>query len=404
MIRSINRTLSFFSTWLAEVVRQPWLMLSLVVGPFLILLAFGQGVKLGVPEPRTLLVVPKRQADQSRIQPLPEELNRRLDVRGQTSDLDEARRRLRDGEVDLVAVLPPRPLDAIREGRRAPVQIITNEIDPVLKGYSRTYLQDQIGTLNRETVRKAIADAQAPLIDVQAVIAEARRSLQVMRSAPGDQPIWRQASRDLSTAIARLPGIAGRVSTVVAGAAFVVPGLTPESESARQFGASVENLRRSVSALDSRLTSTAGAGGQPAPSSDELSQIESELARLETATNQLKSIPPDVLSAPFELQLEDIAPFAPNYVGFYAPAVLVLLMQHLAVTLGALSMARIRLLGLMELLQTSPVRAREVVTGNYLSYGLLCAIAGGILLALLVFALGVPVFGDVRLVIGTLAL
>ncbi|MBI2760026.1 MAG: ABC transporter permease, partial [Chloroflexi bacterium] len=47
---------------------------------------------------------------------------------------------------------------------------------------------------------------------------------------------------------------------------------------------------------------------------------------------------------------------------------------------------------------------REVVTGNYLSYGLLCAIAGGILLALLVFALGVPVFGDVRLVIGTLAL
>jgi ABC-2 type transport system permease protein len=236
------------------------------------------------------------------------------------------------------------------------------------------------------------------------VIIEARRSVEVMRSASRDPAASRQASHDLNAAIARLPAIAGRVSTVVAGAAFVIPGLNPQSESARQLSESVENLRRSVSALDSRLTATAGSGSQQTPSPDELSQIEAELARLETATTLLKSIPPEVLSAPFELQLENIAPVVTNYISFYAPAVLVLLMQHLAVTLGALSMARIRLLGLMELLQTSPVRAREVVTGNYLSYGLLCAIAGGILLALLVFALDVPVFGDIWLVIGTLGL
>ena len=40
MMRAITRTLSFFSTWMAEVVRQPALMLSLVVGPFLLLLLF----------------------------------------------------------------------------------------------------------------------------------------------------------------------------------------------------------------------------------------------------------------------------------------------------------------------------------------------------------------------------
>jgi ABC-2 type transport system permease protein len=102
--------------------------------------------------------------------------------------------------------------------------------------------------------------------------------------------------------------------------------------------------------------------------------------------------------------VDNIAPFVPSYIGFYAPAVLVLLLQHLAVTLGALSMTRIRLLGLMELLQTSPVRPSEVVTGNYLSYGLLCAIAGGMLLALLVLALGVPMYGPLLYVAATLTL
>src|SRR5215207_2505670 len=41
LMGSITRTLSFFSKWLAEVFRQPSLMLTLVVGPFLLLLAFG---------------------------------------------------------------------------------------------------------------------------------------------------------------------------------------------------------------------------------------------------------------------------------------------------------------------------------------------------------------------------
>src|SRR5262249_20173897 len=64
----------------------------------------------------------------------------------------------------------------------------------------------------------------------------------------------------------------------------------------------------------------------------------------------------------------------------------------------------IRLLGLMELLQTSPVRPREVVTGNYLSYGTLCAIAAAGLLALLTLGLGVPVFGSWLAVGATLGL
>jgi ABC-2 type transport system permease protein len=102
--------------------------------------------------------------------------------------------------------------------------------------------------------------------------------------------------------------------------------------------------------------------------------------------------------------LKNVAPFVPTAIGFYAPAVLALLLQHLAVTLGALSMTRVRLLGLMELFQTSPVKPSEVAIGNYLSYGVLCAVAGVLLVALLTLVLGVPIFGSLTIFFGMLAL
>ena len=84
-MRAITRTLSFFSTWMAEVVRQPALMLSLVVGPFLLLLLFGEGVKLGAPMPRTILVMPEDGQDE-RIDPVLDDLSRYLDIVDETHD------------------------------------------------------------------------------------------------------------------------------------------------------------------------------------------------------------------------------------------------------------------------------------------------------------------------------
>src|SRR6185312_15038642 len=86
-------------------------------------------------------------------------------------------------------------------------------------------------------------------------------------------------------------------------------------------------------------------------------------------------------------------PWKPTGTGFYAPAVLALIVQHLGVTLGALSMSRVRLLGLMELFQTWPVKPTEVAVGNFLSYGTLTLLAGGALVGLIIGVLGVPVFG-----------
>jgi ABC-2 type transport system permease protein len=187
------------------------------------------------------------------------------------------------------------------------------------------------------------------------------------------------------------------------GAALVLPGLAPTPTAGRATPSAnpVEDLRARVARLDSQGSSSTTLSGY---SDADLERIDTQLAELDRRAAEAKSIPAWVLSAPFELQTENVARFVPNYTNFYAPAVLALLLQHLAITLAALSMARIRLLGLMELLRTSPVRPTEVVVGNYLSYGTLCAIAGAMLVGLLVFAVGVPMFGSWPVFVGVLSL
>ena len=60
---------------------------------------------------------------------------------------------------------------------------------------------------------------------------------------------------------------------------------------------------------------------------------------------------------------------------FFGPAVLALILQHMAVTLIALSLVRERTSGVIELFRVSPVRRRRSLAGKVLAFGLL---GGGI--------------------------
>ena len=51
-------------------------------------------------------------------------------------------------------------------------------------------------------------------------------------------------------------------------------------------------------------------------------------------------IPPDVVAAPTEAVLDNVAPSQPTVVQYFGPAVLALILQHLAITLIALSVVR----------------------------------------------------------------
>ena len=91
-------------------------------------------------------------------------------------------------------------------------------------------------------------------------------------------------------------------------------------------------------------------------------------------------------------------------VGFFGPAVLALILQHMAVTLIALSVVRDRTSGAIEMFRVSPVSAWEVVAGKILGFGVLCAAIAIVSLVLLVGVLGVPMLGSVPLLASIVAL
>jgi ABC-2 type transport system permease protein len=84
--------------------------------------------------------------------------------------------------------------------------------------------------------------------------------------------------------------------------------------------------------------------------------------------------------------------------------VLVLVLQHMAVSLTAISLVRDRVSGAIDLFRVAPIHPVEVLVGKYAAYCLLSAVVAVILLALTVFGLNVPMLGDRVTLAGALGL
>jgi ABC-2 type transport system permease protein len=109
---------------------------------------------------------------------------------------------------------------------------------------------------------------------------------------------------------------------------------------------------------------------------------------------------PSVIVEPFrhETQTMDLGNLQPAH--FYVPAVLALLVQHIAVSLAGLSLIRERLAGSTELMRAAPLRPVEALIGKYLSFLVMLGLVAAVLTALVVFILKVPLSGS----LGTFAL
>jgi ABC-2 type transport system permease protein len=106
------------------------------------------------------------------------------------------------------------------------------------------------------------------------------------------------------------------------------------------------------------------------------------------------NIPPEVIAAPTRANVINIAPGVPSVINFFAPAVLALVLQHMAVTLTALSFVRERLSGTMEVFRVSPVGSLELVLGKYIGLGLVSALIATVTSLALVYVLNVPMLGS----------
>lgn len=145
-----------------------------------------------------------------------------------------------------------------------------------------------------------------------------------------------------------------------------------------------------VSSLNAEIVEQAAEGG--------ISFVEAETGEVPT------KVPPEVIARPTTAETENVAPSPAAVLNFFGPAVFALVIQHLAVTLTALSMVRERLSGQMDRFRVAPVTSMELLVGKYVAYAVLSLIVSAVVGALLVLALGVPLLGGPGIFVGIVLL
>ena len=118
----------------------------------------------------------------------------------------------------------------------------------------------------------------------------------------------------------------------------------------------------------------------------------------------VSDIPPEVVARPTTAETENVAPTDPGVISFFGPAVFALVLQHLAITLTALSMVRERLSGQMDRFRVAPVTSMELLVGKYVAYAVLSLAVAVVVGALLVGVLGVPLLGSLQVFAGIVLL
>ena len=129
--RGIIRASSFFRKEIFEILRQPRLVATLVLGPFLILFIFGIGYHDKPRSLRTLFVIqPNSAISNQDIQQYGKSVDLLIIYAGVTDNQNAALDRLHRGEVDLVIVVPGDAISTIRNNQQAIFTVYHQQIDP----------------------------------------------------------------------------------------------------------------------------------------------------------------------------------------------------------------------------------------------------------------------------------
>jgi ABC-2 type transport system permease protein len=292
LLQSLTRILAFMGKELIEVFRRPGAVLSLVFGPFVILLVFGTGYE-GTRRPlNTVVVIPPDSG-----LPRDEAAYRRyegggLHLVGLTDDETAATAALANRQLDLVVVAPSNLASNFKAGKQSTLKVEYNIVDPIAASFAGYVAQQLSSEVNRQIIQQATSE--------------------------GQQYALQQ-----------------------------------------------------------------GAGGV------------------------VTQIPPDLVAAPTRTETVNLAPTEPSVVTFFGPASLALILQHMAVTLVALSLVREKTTGRLEVFRVAPLSATEVLLGKLLAYGLLNAVVASAVVALLVGILHVPLLagpGSIAAIIALLTL
>ncbi len=376
------KVVAFARKELVDIVRQPRLLLTLILGPFLILALFAAGYQRSAGAMRAVLVVSEQ--DMKLLNELEDrlaELNRSIVVQETTESQEEALEILRRGNADAVVVVPPDPYGTVRGGDQALFVLLHDTQDPFEQATIRLTARAAIDEMNRELLAEAISTGQRETADFNPFLTASRESAVALRTAleAGDTAAAEAERSVLETHLASIDEQITPADSLVA----ALDGDRPESN--RQVTA----LRQRIAALDLSTTD-----GTPTSAAQEVRTIEAEIEDLESTLSQFQTIAPDVLVSPLAVDTELISPVEVTLTDFYAPGVIALLLQHLAITFAAMSLVRERSLGATEVFGIAPVGPSHILIGKYLGYTIGAGVIALGLNTLLLTVFEVPLAGS----------
>ena len=382
------RTLAFVRKDVVEIIRQPQLLLGVILGPFILLLIFGSSLGDLAPELETVVVAQRDSAlfnvfEQFRFNP-----SGRFEISEVTPDREGALERLRDGRIDIVLALPNEPQQTIRRGEPAEAILYHNFIDPLEARAIGTATQLSVGELNEEFVAALVRDAQGDAVEARERLERTRAAVALLRRAldRGDVARAREAVPRVRRNLASARLLLGPVTTAAASGDGAAP-----SEPLGQLDRTLATLDRITAVADPSTTDTA-----------RLAQIEEDLGLALEQIDEFTSLSPEVAISPLTSRVERIQGGTVGLPDFYAPAVLVLLGQHLVITTVALATVQEDLYGAVELFAVAPLTKVERLLGRYGGALVLSLPTMALMIALLVGGLGVPMLGSWALLFATI--
>jgi ABC-2 type transport system permease protein len=276
--KMLTRVLAIVGKELVSILRRPGALISLVLGPFLILALFGAGYSGYRRALDTIVVLPANSGLPTDVETYQGVAGEGLHVAEVTSDEAAAMEKLKDQLVDVVIVAPSDIQTTFEAGKRSDIDVRVNLTDPVAASYNVFLARGLEAAVNKQVIEQAVREGKGYAVS---------------------------------------------------------HGATAAAE-----------------------------------------------------------IPADVIAAPTDALIDNVAQSQPTVVQYFAPAVLALILQHLAVTLIALSIVRERTNGLFELFRISPITTAELVTGKLVAYGLFAGAVALTTIALLVVGFHIPILAQ----------
>ena len=389
--RFIVRATTFLRKELATVFRQPRLILTLILGPFLIMLMFGFAFQKEGRSLRTLFVVNPDSPFAAQVEEFAQTIGPAIIYQGIIPSRDEALAKLARNEVDMVIVVPDDPMQTIRDNKQAVLEMYHNEIDPIQVDYVRQVGNLYVSALNRKILRTVTSENQEEAGTLQDKLEAAQASAKAYREALAARNAAAAATEkeNLNTNLVALRLLAGASLGVMEGTNSTFgAGATPQPN---QNADALANLDALIQGLNSSPDPTTEAEMQR--QEQDAAEIENSIAELNTSLSDFRNMDPNVITSPFTVDTKSATGIELELTDFFVPAVIVLLLQHLFVTFAAMSIVQERRAGTMELFKTSPISAFEILFGKTLSFFTFGLVIAATITLLVVYVLGSPMIG-----------